>query len=372
VEQLLAAEPGLPATDVRLWTLRGELAREERELARATETVHHSIVRALGAYPPLAVQACAMAVRTAALLADVAVQPTFRAGSMVRVPTALHRALVTATMLALRRAADRACDGVLTMVAGNRGDGTRVVTHVRLLVVDDASRALSEMGAAGVDAALASALAHVTMLGAVEHHAAEVAGAISWLDRLALWHDSDEELTHAQLRERARWHRAELELHLEYALATMGHVTRSLATCQLRDWLVALHDHAEAIDVTASDCMICSLNPSRDSAIEAARRCGAVLAAVGAPPPLIEQLQQVFEALRRVRSRRSQFRNSTNNTTSYSCRVIGHNAALDELRWWTWNLCAVVGTPPSNGDLLAWFLTQTANGGTAAEARPPC
>ncbi len=216
--------------------LESELAREEHETELAIDVLRLAVVRAFAAHPiawlHFALVGAAAALRAARPTRELVVDGS---GDAEQVASGSGRAVVLACLVEVRRALEYAFPGVpgqvwprgrQTVAASPAPEGPYRVGAVVDAAptpeeVADAERALfAELDAGQVRVHLTRAVAVATVLGVVERHSART--EVTWLDRLAFWSDTADEIRKDNLDSRAVVHGEGLARHGSAALGEVA------------------------------------------------------------------------------------------------------------------------------------------------------
>lgn len=249
VEMVMAG----PRTQAVLW-YEAALSKEQQDLIAASESMLHAIERAIASYPPLAIHAAAAAAAASLRAQAWHREPILTAdGVLMWMAAGDMRAIYLAALVELRRATEEAFPGLLALVgsrAPDKPDKARGPYRERAADSEAEPEAaprtmetvlFTEIERRGLRALLSRAVAHGTLLGALD-----AAHPIGLTERLALWSSNDRE----RLEERKRWHREMLDGLGLACLELVAAAAESQPRLQLHRLLIAVHVAVMAITTT--------------------------------------------------------------------------------------------------------------------------
>jgi len=179
----------------------------------------------MGVY--LAALCAAGAIRAANPAPELALLPS---GTTVSSSSAASRAVVLATLVALRAAVHQAFPGLSSFFSGQRSlrrdataDPYRASTSAGDQDLPDSrdpdDPVMRELDKGELRNTLTRAVAHASMLGSIARTRRGVRAQVAWSDRLALWSNTPLEQAAATLEAREQWHSTLLSSLVAYATA---------------------------------------------------------------------------------------------------------------------------------------------------------
>ena len=220
-------------TEKQVERLEAQVVREEEETQRAIDGLRLAVVRAFAAHPVTWLYFSLLG----AVAAIRAAQPNLelvgdRSGDANHVRSASARGVILACFVELRRACEHAFPGVPSQVwpRGRQGVASSPVTagpyRLQAKVADAPEpleaeaaelRFFAQLDAGQVRGELVKAVSVATVMGFVSAHRDRT--EVEWLDRLAFWSDTDEEVVEESLQKRLEAHQQALAYYGGRALA---------------------------------------------------------------------------------------------------------------------------------------------------------